>query len=303
MALGSAAMLLACQHRSEASSSPAKGAPSSTLPVGALGSTRLLEWTFEGAISSRTAVIVPAWGAEGARFPVLVALHGRGEARKAPADGALGWARDYGLLHAIERVSAPPLQPVDFEGFVDGVHLQLLNRRLDEHPFGGLIVACPYLPDLDLADDDAVTAFGRFLQQTLLPRVRRETPALTSPAATGIDGVSLGGAVALAIGLDFATAFGAVGTLQPALDPHDARRWASRVQAARRANPGLALRLLTSDGDSFRDAVRATSSALDGAGLVHDFDQVLGPHDYPFNRGPGAIEMLLWHDRSLRRPA
>jgi len=24
-------------------------------------------------------------------------------------------------------------------------------------------------------------------------------------------------------------------------------------------------------------------------------------HDYPFNRGPGAIEMLLWHDRVLAR--
>jgi hypothetical protein len=30
---------------------------------------------------------------------------------------------------------------------------------------------------------------------------------------------------------------------------------------------------------------------------------VPGPHDYPFNRGPGAIEMLLWHDRVLRGEA
>jgi iron(III)-salmochelin esterase len=28
-----------------------------------------------------------------------------------------------------------------------------------------------------------------------------------------------------------------------------------------------------------------------------------GGHDYTFNRGPGGIEMLLWHDRVLRGEA
>jgi len=27
---------------------------------------------------------------------------------------------------------------------------------------------------------------------------------------------------------------------------------------------------------------------------------VTGPHDYAFNRGPGALEMLAYHDRVLR---
>jgi hypothetical protein len=27
---------------------------------------------------------------------------------------------------------------------------------------------------------------------------------------------------------------------------------------------------------------------------------VPGPHDYEFNRGPGAYEMLMFHDRVLR---
>jgi hypothetical protein len=268
--------------------------------VGGRGTTRLLQWSFDDAVSSRTAVLVPAWGGASARFPVLVALHGRGEARKSPAEGALGWPRDYALGHAFERVSGPPLKPADFEGFVDATRLGRLNNGLVTSPFAGLIVACPYLPDLDLADDTAVAAFGHFVTDVLVPRVRRELPARTDAFATGIDGVSLGGVVALAVGLDFAASFGAVGTLQPALDAHDAARWATRAQAARRTNPGLAIRLLTSDGDYFRDAVRATSSALDKAGLLHDFDQVVGPHDYPFNRGPGGIEMLLGHDRELR---
>jgi hypothetical protein len=36
------------------------------------------------------------------------------------------------------------------------------------------------------------------------------------------------------------------------------------------------------------------------AGVPVFFDLVLGPHDYDFNRGPGGIEMLLFHDRVLR---
>ena len=295
-----AAALLGCQKRSEASPSSPRPLSSATTPPGVRGNTRLVEWTFDGAVSSRTAVLVPTWGDATVRFPVLVALHGRGEARKSPAEGALGWPRDYALVHGFERVSAPPLQTDDFEGFIDPARLVHLNQTLVSNPFAGLIVACPYLPDIDLRDDDAIAAFGDFVTGVLLPRVRRELPARSEPASTGIDGVSLGGAVALAVGLDRAASFGAAGTLQPALDVHDAARWASRAQAARSANPALAIRLLTSDGDYFRDAVRATSLALDKAGLVHDFDQVVGPHDYPFNRGPGSIEMLLWHDRALR---
>jgi hypothetical protein len=37
------------------------------------------------------------------------------------------------------------------------------------------------------------------------------------------------------------------------------------------------------------------------AGIAHDFAEVVGPHDYSFNRGPGSIELLLWHDRALSR--
>ncbi len=265
------------------------------------GSTRLVTWDFEGAISPRAVALVPTWGGAGARFPVLVALHGRGEARKSPADGALGWARDYALGHAIERVATPPLGPDDFEGFVDASRLDALNRALAAAPFGGLIVVCPYLPDLDTADETALAAFGAFVTGPLVERARRELPALPHADATGIDGVSLGGAVALRVGLRYAASFGAVGALQPALDAHQAARWVSDAQTARRANASLALRLLTSDGDFFRPAVVATSDALSAGGVAHELEIVRGPHDYAFNRGPGAIEMLAWHDRVLRR--
>ena len=40
--------------------------------------------------------------------------------------------------------------------------------------------------------------------------------------------------------------------------------------------------------------------ALNAEHVAHEFVVVAGPHDYAFNRGPGGIEMLLWHDRVLR---
>ncbi len=32
----------------------------------------------------------------------------------------------------------------------------------------------------------------------------------------------------------------------------------------------------------------------------HEHRVALGPHNYDFNRGPGGLEMLTWHDRVLR---
>ena len=41
------------------------------------------------------------------------------------------------------------------------------------------------------------------------------------------------------------------------------------------------------------------SAAWRAAGIAHDFADVPGPHDYVFNRGPGSIELLLWHESAL----
>ncbi len=324
VALGAAALLLHCRRgdagadrfdpperaafaRALGPPPPAAGsvaggssASPAAVDAGVVGATRLLAWEFPGAVSTRTTVLVPATPPAGARYPVLVALHGRGEAQRSPADGALGWPRDYALARAYQRVSAPPLTVGDFEGFVSVARLGALNALLARRAFGGLVVACPYVPDLDTRDETAVAAFGGFVRETLLPRVRRETPALADKVATGIDGVSLGGLLSLRIGLASPAAFGAVGALQAALDERDATLWTERALAARRLNPALKLRLLTSDGDYFLEPNRAVSRAWSDAGITHDFELGLGPHDYPFNRGPGSIEMLVWHDRSLR---
>ena len=254
----------------------------------------LVEWDFSG-VTTRAAILKPE-GLQNTRVPVLVALHGRGEAIKGPERGALGWPNDYNLTKALTRVCAPPLIANDFEGLVEDAHLAEMNAWLAQHPWKGLVVVCPWVPDLNLRSDTELVDYGRFVVETILPRVVREMPATN---ATGIDGVSLGGAVALRAGLAFPSTFKAVAALQPAIDDSRVSDLVDLARVARTKRPDLALRLTTSHEDYYRDVTHALSDAWKNAGVQHDFSELPGPHDYIFNRGPGAYEMLLWHARVL----
>ena len=229
--------------------------------------------------------------------PVLIALRGRGESGRGLAAGARGWRDDYELDRAQARCKAPPLTAEDFHGFVEPKRLEQLNASLAAQPYQGLNVACPHAPAL--ADRSAAGAapFGRFLTELLLPRVRREVAAISTRDATGIDGVSMGGRLALLIGLSNPTVFGAVGALQPAISTDEAEPLADM---AAKADPRPELRLVSSEGDPFLGAVRALSKALTERDVAHGLVVTPGPHDYVWNKGPGCFEMLLWHERVLR---
>lgn len=256
-------------------------------------------WTFAG--DGRAVTIVPAWTKPDEKLPMLFALHGRGEANKGPALGVMGWPKDYALLRAIDRVSAPPLTTTDFEGMVSAPRLVAHNDALGKRPFAGLVVVCPYSPDVDLRKPNQIREYADYFMNTVLPRAKKDLPVLGTPASIGIDGVSLGGALALRIGLGNAQEFGGVGSLQAAIGEDQVPEFTDLARAGRAKNPQLLLRLLTSDKDYFRRAIESTSASWRAAGIHHDFDEVPGVHDYPFNRGPGAVEMLLWHDRLLAR--
>jgi enterochelin esterase-like enzyme len=273
--------------------------PAHTLKQG----TEELTWTFDQTAVGRVDVVVvlPDRLAD-ERFPLLIALHGRGEALKGPVRGARGWVDDYALGRAIRRLSMPPLTPEDFEDIVDPKRLNFLNLSLKARPYAGLVVLCPYTPDILNGERpfERAQPYARFLVDTLIPRARRELPVLSTVQATGIDGVSLGGRLSLLSGLYQPQAFGAVATLQAAFDSTDSYRLAMLGVAAKKQNPGLRFRFLTSDGDYFLPANRAIDAAFTASHIEHEFVVVPGPHDYIFNRGPGAIEMLLYHDRALR---
>lgn len=246
----------------------------------------------------KAVVLAPKWGAPGERFPLLVALHGRGESHRGLEAGAWGWTTDYQLERAMVRLRKPPLDLNDLHGVSSAAHVSELNSALRAHPFRGLVVACPYTPDL-LSDPslDAAEPFAQFLEQHLIPTVRARFPVIASASATGIDGVSLGGRVALLVGSSRPQVFGAVGSMQAAVRPREVAAMASRL-AQKRDQP---IRILTSEKDPFRQPLAELVQALQAASRPVEFKVVPGPHDYEFNRGPGAFEMLLWHDRMLRR--
>ena len=231
--------------------------------------------------------------------PLLVALHGRGEAVRGLEVGARGWRDDYRLDAALRRIGSPPLTPDDLGQMVTPERLAQLNASLKEHPYRGLCIATPFTPDLRDRSVEGAAGFGRFLVERLLPRARAEGGCQAAREATGIDGVSLGGRLALLVGLSFPDVFGAVGALQPAVRESEAEMFSALARRAmeRRA---VALRLVSSEADPFLPAIRAISDRLRQDGVSHTLLVVPGPHDYAWNRGPGGVEMVLWHERVQR---
>lgn len=260
-------------------------------------------WSYpDTPVGPMSAVVVVPERAADERFPVLVTFHGTGEARKGPQRGARGWLDDYGMYRALERLKHPPLTAEDFEGFADEARLAKLNAALAEAPYRGLIVVNSYTPDMLRGDEpfSKIAPLATFVIEELIARARRETPAIGTPQTTGVDGISLGGRAALAIGLRHPEAFAAVSGLQPAFDTENAGLVAERARAAHQKNPGLGFRLLTSDADYFLASTKAISRAMQQAGAPNTLVVVRGPHDYPFNRGPAVYELLIHHDRVLR---
>jgi iron(III)-salmochelin esterase len=234
-----------------------------------------------------------------ASAPLLIALHGRGEAGRSLDVGAGAWPKEYELDRLHRRLLAPPLTGADLQDMFSGARLERLNASLAEAPYKGLCVGCPATPVLADRSVEGAQTFARFLLEALLPRMRRETGSTADRAATGIDGVSMGGRVALFVGLTHPEIFGVVGALQPAISVEEAPLISELARAAN-ARANVLLRLVSSDADPFLPAVRAASERLSRDGVVHELLVVPGNHGYEFNRGPGGAEMLLWHERVQR---
>jgi predicted esterase len=231
--------------------------------------------------------------------PILIALHGRGETGHGLDVGARAWPHEYALDRMRQRLRAPPLTSTDLQEISSAARLAQLNASLSATPYKGLSVACPYTPELPDRSAEGARGFGRFLVERLLTRVRAETGAKAERSATGIDGVSMGGRLALLIGLSYPEVFGAVGALQPALRVDEAPMIAELARTAM-ARATFRLRLVSSEADMFLPAVRAASDRLRETGIEHELLVVPGDHGYAWNRGPGGAEMLLWHERVLR---
>lgn len=238
-------------------------------------------------------------GVAGTRLPIVIALHGAGEARRGPDRGFLGWVTDYRLPEAFGALARGHLTAADYGHMVRPDLLASRNRALHEQAFRDLLVVTPYTPDrmADLPGSAEIRTYGDWLAGPLLEAVRRQFPsAARTRAGTGIDGVSLGGMLALEAGLRHPEAFGAVGAIQPAVR--------GRVdQLAPLADGTQRIRLLSSDEDPFLGPTRALSEAMTARRVEHELLVTPGRHGYDFNRGPGGIELLFFHDRALAREA
>jgi iron(III)-salmochelin esterase len=266
----------------------------------------LVDWHFAGGAaqggSDWATVLLPrrALAVPGARLPVLIAMHGKGEAVRGAEAGAYGWIRDYHLPDAVGALARGKLDGKDFGGFALPERLQAMNAALATQPYQGVIVVCPHTPNILATpgyDIHGADAFAPWVARALVPRIRQELPAAEH---IGLDGVSLGGRASLLVGFAFPELFRVVATLQPAIQAAEADELTRRAKTYFAKRPDGVLRLLSTDGDYFKEAVQAFDQRLEAAHLPHLTHLVRGPHDYAFNRGPGGLEMLLFHDRALR---
>jgi pimeloyl-ACP methyl ester carboxylesterase len=244
----------------------------------------------------RAAVYAPTGAAE---LPLLVALHGRGESGRGLVAGARDWRDDYAVERLDHRLRAPPLTREDLQGFVTEARLDALNAALRVHPYQGVCLACPYTPDLADRRPSGAEPFARFVTERLLPELASTLGVTRERRRVGIDGVSMGGRLALLVGLAHPEVFGSVGALQPALRVDEAPMFAE-LAASAEARGLRALALVSSDADPFLPAVRALAGELARRGVAHRLTVTSGPHDYAWNRGPGGAEMLLFHERAAR---
>lgn len=236
----------------------------------------------------------------GHRWPVVVALHGLGEAQRGVDRGAMGWSVDYALPRAYEAMLYGRLGSPEFGGFVRREHLARVNAWLRTRAFEGVAVVMPYTPAILQPDQAAERVrYSAWLAGPLLEQVRAAYPGFSrDKEGTGIDGISLGGRLSLEAGFRHPEAFGGVGGMQPAV-----RGDAEFLTGLVHRDAGQRIRLLSSDGDNFLVATRELATALRGRSIPHDLLVVPGPHDYPFNRGPASIELLRFAQMALHGEA
>ncbi len=254
--------------------------------------------TVKGKHASRFDLLIPKHLAKDARVRLLVALHGLGESHD-PELGAKAWVDRYGLASSYLRLMSPPITKTAKRGDWTDERLAEVNASLKKRPFAGMAIACPFTPSFkDVADRAKVLReYGEWLVQDVVPLARKEAPCAAGPANTAIDGCSMGGPFALDVFLAHPDVFGAVGTVQGAFGPQRAPKYAESIADAVTKHGARSVHLLSSEGDKFKDSAKALGAELTKRSVTNQVRIIPGPHDQPWLREAGTIEMLLFHDR------
>jgi hypothetical protein len=260
----------------------------------------IVDLELEGApdLAHRARIVYPSELAEAGPLYTLVLLHGLGETGDENA-GVHAWVDRYGLLSSYARLASPPVTS-GARGDLPTVRAQSINDELARRPFRGrMAFVCPYTPNVWRLPNlkTGLDRYADWITDTLLPAVRAKLPAARDLVA--IDGCSLGGFVALEVFLRKPRVFGAWGGVQSAFGQGSAGGTAERVASAISTAGRRRVHIETSKRDPFYAANIALSVALEKKRIDHDLTVLPGPHDQPWLREAGTLEMLLWHDRLL----
>lgn len=238
-----------------------------------------------------------------AKVPLLVALHGLGETHDQRI-GARAWLDRYGLGTAYDRLREPPIEPLAKMGrHWTKKRLDAVNAMLEDRPFAGIAIACPFTPNVyksPLGRTAVLDRYADWITEVVVPRARKEGNVLDTMRHTYLDGCSLGGYVGIEVFLRKPEHFSAWGTVQGALGAHRVTSYADRLAKIIEDHGERKIHIETSTGDTFRKVNQTFRKALGERNVAHDFIMPPGPHNQPFLRDSGTIEMLLWHDRLKR---
>lgn len=255
-----------------------------------LRNLRLVDGTEGGR---RFVLLLPRYLEPGRKLPLAVLLHGLGETGNERL-GAYAWLEKYGLGSAWQRMKRAPIERTSARGEWTDARLAEVNAELLARPFRGMALACPFMPNPSGAAD--LEAYARWLEQSLLPRIRKEAPISADPAQTYLCGVSLGGYVSLEMLARLPHLFGAWAGVQTAIGTFAATGYAEKIASEWKgiAHPMM---LLTSTQDHWKASSEALAAAFQAKNLATTYRVVPGPHDQPWLREAGTIETLLWLDR------
>jgi hypothetical protein len=248
-----------------------------------------------GDLSRRFTLCIPKHLLPHERVPLLVLLHGLGETKDERL-GAFAWVERYGLCTSYDRARRPPLARTSARIDLTDERITEINAELALRPFRGLVIACPYMPDLQIGSATELDRYASWISDVVIPRARREAPVLDDARHTHIDGCSLGGHFSLEVFLRRPEMFSAWGGVQTAIGEGAATAYADRIARVLTKSGPRALHIETSTGDAFRRGNEALSAALTKRAVAHDFRISPGPHDQAWLREAGTLEMLLWHD-------
>ena len=268
---------------------------------GAPLSARELSIEGAGRFGQKCLLLRPTRVSEEEPLPLLVLFHGLGETGN-EALGIHAWYQRYGLPEAYQRLSAPPVvRTLPQQRYLSDQRLEQINRELAVAPFPDLAIVCPFTPNVLGKDPSSpvLDRYAEYIEHALLPAVRAACATQGGAARLGVDGVSLGGYVALEVFSRKPELFGVLGSMQGAFGAQLAEAYARRIAEASAKFGPRRVHVATSSYDPFRAAAQRLAQRLGERGVSYTFTLADGPHDQTFLREAGTLEVLLFQARAL----